>query len=138
MPARRTPFVLKDKHEQRAAGKEMDVDWTLVEDYEMALRLRQVRNKLLKEKLLRGESVCYRSSGWLLWPRVSSGDMCTYHPVYSASDVSKNDIVFCSVQPRNHFYAHLVNEKYMQQGLWTCFAARACATEAPGGRYGHV
>ena len=90
----------------------MDVDWTLVPDnWQMELRLREVRNKLLKEKLLAGETVCYRSSGWSLWPRVSCGDMTTYRPVYSADDVKIDDIVFCEVQPGSRFYAHVVKEK---------------------------
>lgn len=59
MPTRKPPFVLKDKHEVRSAGAELDVDWTLCpEDKAMEFRLREVRNKLLKERLLAGDTVC--------------------------------------------------------------------------------
>ena len=77
----------------------------------MEYRLREVRNKLLKEKLLSGDTVCYRSSGWSLYPRVSCGDMTTYRPVRSADEVLVGDIVLCEVQPRSRFYAHLVSIK---------------------------
>ena len=90
----------------------MDVDWTLCPgDWPMELRLREVRNKLLKEQLLLGETVCYRSGGWSLWPRVSC-DMNIYRPVRSADDVAVDDIVFCEVQPGSRFYAHNVKEKW--------------------------
>ena len=91
----------------------MGVDWTLCPQHkQMEYRLREVRNKLLKEKLLAGDTVCYRSSGWSLWPRVSSGDMTTYRPVRSVEQVNIDDIVFCEVQPGSRFYAHLVKEKW--------------------------
>ena len=107
------PFVLRDKHEVRSAGAEMDVDWTLCPgDQQMEYLLREERNQLIKEKLFAGSTACYRSSGWSLWPRVNSGDMTTYTPVRSADDVEVDDIVFCEVQPHNRFYAHLVKEKW--------------------------
>ena len=91
----------------------MGVGWTLCpDDRQMELRLREVRNKLIKEKLLAGESVCYRSSGWSLWPRMNCGDMATYLPVSSADEVNIDDIVFCEVQPGSRFYAHVVKEKW--------------------------
>ena len=94
----------------------MDVGWTLCpDDRQMELRLREVRNKLIKEKLLAGETVCYRSSGWSLWPRMSCGDMATYLPVRSADEVNIDDIVFCEVQPGSRFYAHVVKEKWWQR-----------------------
>ena len=58
-----------------------------------------------------GYHVCYRSSGWSLYPRVHSNDQCTYAPVWSGDEVRKGDILFCQVQPGDRFYAHHVKEK---------------------------
>jgi len=74
-------------------------------------RLREVRNRLIKENLLKHKPVIYRSSGGSLYPRVCSGDQCTFHPVTAPADVAENDIVFCEVQPRDRFYGHLVKKK---------------------------
>ena len=61
------------------------MDWTLCpEDRGKELRLREVRNQMIKEQLLLGKPVIYRSSGWSLYPRVWSNDLCTYEPVTSA------------------------------------------------------
>ena len=93
-------------------GSELDCDWTLVEDWDRELRLRQIRNLLIQDKLMEGKSVTYRQSGWSLYPRVNSNDRCTFKPVRFDFEVKKNDIVFCSVQPYDRIYAHLVKEKY--------------------------
>ena len=77
---------------------------------------RKQRNELIKENLLAGENVCYRSSGWSLFPRVWSNDQTTYEPVTSAEQVEVGDIVFCEVQPGNRFYAHLVKDKTWWRG----------------------
>ena len=78
------------------------------------------RNVLIKEKLQAGRPVCYRSSGWSLFPRVHSGDACTYEPVNSVDEVQEDDIVFCEVQPGDRYYAHLVKrkERSAQYELW--------------------
>ena len=111
-PERLPPFVLTGPHEARP---ELDVDWTLCpEDWAKELRLRQVRNELLKDQLLAGRHVCYRSSGWSLYPRVHSNDQCTYAPVTSDDEIHEDDIVFCQVQPGEgggRFYAHHVKKK---------------------------
>ena len=60
--------------------------------------------------LLRGVSVSYRSSGWSLYPRVSSNDLCTYDPVVSATEISLGDIVFCQIPELMRFQAHIVWE----------------------------
>ena len=114
MPNRLPPFVLNWPHE---ITPELDVDWTLCpDDYEKELRLREVRNEMIKNELLLGRPVIYRSSGWSLWPKVWSNDQCTFEPVTSADDVNEKDIVFCQVQPGDRFYGHLVSCKWFQDG----------------------
>ena len=109
MPARLPPFVLEGPHEVKP---ELDVDWTRCpEDWEQELRLRKVRNEMIKEKLLAGKTVCFRSSGGSLRPRVRSNDQTTFEPVTIVEQVQVDDIVFCEVQPGDRFYAHLVKRK---------------------------
>ena len=88
-----------------------DVDWTLHSDWGIELKRREERNVLIKDQLQSGRPVCYRSSGWSLYPRVHSGDACTYEPVTSEDQVWEDDIVFCQVQPGDRYYAHLVKRK---------------------------
>ena len=84
------------------------MDWTLCpEDPAKELRLREERNVLIKEQLQLGKPVVYRSSGWSLWPRVWSNDLCSYDPVTSANEVRCGDIVFCQVQPGDRFFCLL-------------------------------
>ena len=117
MPKRLPPYVLSSPHE--AVGTKYDVDWTLNKDWDLELRLREERNKLIKEQLVGGSSVCYRSSGNSLSPQVRSNDCCTYEPVKSADDVNVWDIVFCRlVRPVKHFYAHYVKHKEWRAGGW--------------------
>jgi len=89
------------------------VDWTLHEDWDIEQRPREERNKHIKERLLAGKNVCYRSSGNSLWPTVKSGDLCEFEPIKAASadDSKLMDIVFCEVQPGDRFYAHLFLRK---------------------------
>ena len=116
MPTRLPPFVLEGAHE---VTPELDVDWTLCpEDWEKELRLRHQRNLLIKEKLLEGKSVCFRSSGNSLAPRVCSNDQATYEPVTNEKEVQVDDIVFCEVQPNDRFYAHIVKRKEWCRGEW--------------------
>ena len=91
-PDRAPPHVLNWSHE---ITPELDVDWTLCpEDPAKELRLREERNVLIKEQLQLGKPVVYRSSGWPLYPRVWSNDLCSYDPVTSANEVRFGDIVF--------------------------------------------
>ena len=116
MPERVPPHVLNYRHE---ITQELDVDWTLCpEDPAKELRLRAVRNEMLKEQLQRGNPVIYRSSGWSLYPRVRSNDRCSYEPVTSAHEVHQDDIVFCQVQPGDRFYGHLVSRKWFEEDEW--------------------
>ena len=90
-------------------GDQLDFDWTLASgDWDTEIYLRQKRNLLIERQLKSNRTVAYRSSGWSLYPRVHSGDLCIYHPVFSGDDVEPGDIVFCLVQPNNFYYAHLV------------------------------
>ena len=108
-PTRPVPHVFNWSHE---ITPELDVDWTLCpEDPAKELRLRWERNVLIKEQLQLGNPVVYRSSGWSLWPRVWSNDLCSYDPVTSANEVRFGDIVFCQVQPGDRFFAHVVSRK---------------------------
>ena len=81
-----------EAHEVRI-GDEFDVDWTRVEDWGEEQRLREVRNKLIQEKLQMVRTVAYRSSGWSLFPRVHYNDLCLYSPVHLDEQVEVNDIV---------------------------------------------
>ena len=96
----------------REVTDDLDKDSTLCpHNWGFELRLREARNRLIKEELLKHKPVTYRSSGWSLWPRINSGDQCTYHPVTHPSEVEEKDIIFCEVQPGNRFYAHTVKQK---------------------------
>ena len=91
-PDRAPPHVLNWSHE---ITPELDVDWTLCpEDSAKELRLRAQRNEMIKEQLQLGKPVIYRSSGWSLYPRVWSNDLCSYDPVTSANEVRFGDIFF--------------------------------------------
>ena len=111
MPTRKPIVVTESK-----PGPEWDMDYTLQEnpEWKTELQRRHERDLMIKERLLRGRNVFYRSSGWSLYPYISSNDGCTYAPVTSEEEVLVNDIVFCEVQPGNRFYAHMVLE--VQEG----------------------
>ena len=103
-------MVVMEYHMQ--FGSEWDIDFTRQgnPEYEVEMRRRYEMNIKIKEQLQSGQTAYYRSSGWSLYPRVSSGDGCTYIPVTKQEQVQVNDIVFCEVQPRNRFFAHMVLE----------------------------
>ena len=109
-PRRDPPYFVLEAHEVQV-GDHLDVDWTRHSDWGEEQRLREVRNELIKAKLQAGKTVAYRSSGWSLWPRVASNDLCLYHPVYLDSQVEVDDVVFCHVLPSGLFYAHVVSHK---------------------------
>ena len=114
-PTRQVPYFILQSHEVRV-GDELDTDWTLSRDWTEEQRLREERNQLIKAQLIAGKTVAYRSSGWSLFPRVHSNDLCCYHPVRFDEQVDEGDIVFCNVQPSGYYYAHLVKEKEWHYG----------------------
>ena len=143
VPDRLPPFVLESRHD---ANHKLDVDWTLCpEDWGKELRRRKERNLLIKGNLQAGKSVCYRSSGWSLYPHVWENDQTTYEPVTSADQLHVNDIVFCEVQPGSRFYAHLVKEKRWEwtdycetQGEWYFTISNAKGRENGWCRIEHI
>ena len=71
-----------------------------------------MRNENVKIYLMEGNAIRYRSSGNSMYPRIKGNDMCFYAPVENLdTNVDVDDVVFCQVQPSNHFYAHLVWKK---------------------------
>ena len=126
-PTRLPDLVLQSPHEATPAFHE---DWTQVagsssdpELWEKEIRLRDSRNRLIREHLVDGRSVFYKSSGNSMWPLVQSGDACTFHPIQAvtadggmhsiqkeASGIGVGDIVFCQVQRSQQYYAHIVLE----------------------------
>ena len=119
MPTRDVPHFILQAHEVRV-GDELDTDWTTHADWSEEQRLRDVRNELIRAQLQEGKTVAYRQSGWSLWPRVHSNDLCCYLPVRFDLQVGVGDIVFCQVQPQGYYYAHLVKDKEYMADL-SCY-----------------
>ena len=76
---------------------------------------------MMRESLVEGRSVFYRSSGSSMWPLVQPDDACTSHPIQAAtakdgihslqkkaSEIGVGDIVFCQVQRSQQYYAHML------------------------------
>ena len=108
MPTRDVPRFIQEAHEV-CPGDEFDIDWTKSDDEAEEMRRRAERNEIIREMLLKGKTVAYRESGWSLHPRVSSNNLCSYIPVRYPEQVNKGDVVFCIVQPRGLYHAHLVH-----------------------------
>ena len=126
-PTRLPDLVLEGPHEAAPALHE---DWTIVpgsntdpDKWELEPRLRDSRNRLIREHLDSGCSVFYKSSGNSMWPLVRADDACTFHPIQAvtakdgvhsiqkeASEIGVGDIVFCQVQRSQQYYAHIVLE----------------------------
>ena len=85
------------------------VDWTLHRDSSEELRLRKVRDHMIKDLLVSKRSVQFRSTGDSLAPRVRSGDVTMWEPVTDHSVLKVRDVVFCSVQPGDRFYGHMIH-----------------------------
>jgi hypothetical protein len=120
MPNRVPPFVGLVLDGAFDVGPQIDFDWTLHEDWTIELHRREERSRLVKDALQAGHTVVFRSSGGSLWPRVHSGDSCTYAPVNVLSQIGLDDVVFCAVQPGNRFMAHVVKKIFAYEGRWCC------------------
>ena len=88
-PTRLPPLLFESPHE---AAPSFHEDWTIVpgsrydpEAWEKELRLRDVRNKMIREQLAEGRAVFYKSSGNSMWPLVQSEDACTFHPIQAVT-----------------------------------------------------
>ena len=122
-------LVVEGPHETQPSFHD---DWTLVEGsrsdpekWELELRLRDARNRMIREHLSAGRTVFYKSSGNSMWPLVQANDACLFHPIQAvtaeqgvhsiekaASEIHVGDVVFCQVQISQQYYAHIVLEKY--------------------------
>ncbi|MDA8584034.1 hypothetical protein N9L68_07355 [bacterium] len=122
---RRLHVMLEGPHE---AAPLFHQDWTSVAGSksdplkrELELRLRDTRNRLIRESLVEGRSVFYRSSESSMWPLVQPDDACTFQPIQAATakdgihafqkkapEIGVGDIVFCQVQRSQQYNAHIV------------------------------
>ena len=78
MPTRRVPYVL---FEAGQVHPDDDWDWTVPDDrmdWDEEHRRRAARNGLIKNRLLMGKSVQYKSSDWSMYPTTWSGDCCLF------------------------------------------------------------
>ena len=111
-PARDVTHFILQAHEVQIG------DALLCDDWNRELELREERNQIIKAMLKDGKTVAYRQSGSSLAPRVKSNDCCCYMPVRFDASVEEDDIVFCEVQPKGYFYAHLVRRKEWKNKRW--------------------
>ena len=102
---RKCPFRIFKPHD---VHPDFDNDWTISNDAKKEMKLRHMRNLMIKESLVKGVGVQYQSSGNSLWPRVKSGDCCFFEPILAPQLLKVGDIVFCEVQPKGRFFAHLI------------------------------
>jgi len=129
-----------DLLDQIVPNSYLDIDWTVHPDWEEEKRRRthcdnlriaelgsgrQVvcrssgnslteRDNMCISELREGRRVVFRSSGISLEPRVWNNDICTFFPVTSEKEVQVDDIVFCSVQPHDRIFGHIVKHKWWQ------------------------
>ena len=71
----------------------------------------------MREALLQGHTVQFKSSGRSLEPLVFSGDVCFLHPILPGcnSGILPGDIIFCHVRPGYRYYTHLVWGTYKER-----------------------
>ena len=93
-------------------------DWTLVPgNWSEELKLRHIRNCIVREMLKSGRSAQFRSSGNSLYPMVRSGDVTMWEPVTDHHLLVVGEVVVCAVQEGDRFYAHMIHEiKYWADG----------------------
>ena len=103
-----------DLLDQIVPNSYLDIDWTVHPDWEEEKRRRTHCDNLRIAELGSGRQVVCRSSGNSLYPRVRNNDICTFVPVTSEKEVQVDDIVFCSVQPHDRIFGHIVKHKWWQ------------------------
>ena len=88
-PTRQCPFLFESPHE---AAPPFNNDWTIVpgsrtdpEAWTLELKLRDARNKMIREYLEQGRAASYQSTGNSMWPLVQSEDACTFHPIQAVT-----------------------------------------------------
>ena len=93
-------------------------DWTLgTGSWKEELKLRNVRNCIVRDMLKSGRSAQFRSSGNSLFPLVRSGDVSMWEPVSDHDILELGDVVFCQVQDGDRFYAHMIQKiEYWKDG----------------------
>ena len=106
MPTRATPPLVFEAHQ---VHPDNEVGWTLNNDWDVELHNREVRNAMVRDMLLSGRSVQFRSSGDSLKPLVRSGDVTIWEPVHDHALLTFGDVVFCRVQESNRFYGHVIH-----------------------------
>ena len=127
-PTLQVPVMFDSPHE---AVDIFDQDWTQVpgrtksdaDKLETEFKRRDLRNRMIRERLAEGRPVRYVSTGNSMSPLVQGNDACTFLPTQAvtaehgmhavqkkASEISVGDIVFCQVQPGERYFAHIVLE----------------------------
>ena len=127
-PTLQVPVMFDSPHE---AVDPFDQDWTQVpgrtksdaDKLETEFKRRDLRNRMIRERLAVGRPVRYVSTGNSMSPLVQGNDACTFWPTQAvtaehgmhavqkkASEISVGDIVFCQVQPGERYFAHIVLE----------------------------
>ena len=107
MPTRPPPPTIFRAHEVHPEDED---DWTLNPALGDEMELREMRNHMMKDMLLAGRSVQYRSTGKSLEPFVRSGDVTMWDPVTDHSILVVGDIDFCAVQDGDRFYGHAIHD----------------------------
>ena len=104
-PARKCPFRIFHIHE---VCPDDAPDWTIPGSHE-EMKLRDLRNFMLKESLTHGVGCQYRAMGRSLYPTVKPGDCCFIEPVVNPELLQLGkDIVFCQVLPGERFVVNTI------------------------------
>ena len=74
-----------DRNTPIMVGMTWTDDWTIVDDREEEMKLRDSRHRMMRQYLIDGCYVRYKSSGNSMWPLVQSNDLCTFHPVQAVT-----------------------------------------------------
>ena len=137
--------MLSSPHE---AAPPFHEDWTIIDGsshdpvkWELELRLRGVRNRLIREDLEAGLAVFYRSTGSSMWPLVQSHDACTFHPIQAVTaDVTDESIECChnacfgtaDPEPAESRWTHVLPNMHARHVAAIVHAAAAAATSQLG------